>query len=267
VTRTRIPSERPRDTQNRPESHRCSSGRPHGTRARYVLGPDIDDNPGKGCRCDNCREANAEYERERSRRLAMEKWHPERARWVDAAPVRKHVRSLMASKTGATDGVGLKRIAKLSGVSGGALWKLVYGKRRPDGSRIPSQRIHRDTAAKLLAVSRDGMADGASVEGRRTHKLAREIVTWYDSSFRAPPSRKSDSPNRVKGRGGKAWLARQLTGNPDTKALQLGTRNVSVRHARRIRQIHDRLWEEHASFRWRYCSCPDVRRSRRDVAS
>lgn len=235
--------------------------RQHGTNARYVWGPDETDTPGKGCRCSDCRAARAKAEGARKKRKAMESFHPERALWVDAKPARAHVRSLMASKRGATDGVGLKQIVKVSGVSHGSISRLVYGKRRPDGTRIPSKRIHRDTAAKLLAVTRADMAKGASVPAGPVWAMVDEIVAWYNSEVGTPAG-------NGYGRhpyGGKAWLGRYLTGNPAAQSLQLSRRSVSVEHARKVAKLHDRLAGEHESFRWRYCKCPSQRA--RDIAS
>lgn len=227
--------------------------RAHGTATRYVWGPDATGTEGKGCRCRECRAARAKAERDRKKRKAMEEFHPERALWVDAGPVRKHVRSLMASKRGGTDGVGLKRIARVSGVSQGALWKLVYGKRRDDGSQVPSKKIHRDTAARLLAVTRADMAKGATVPAGQTWRLIDEMVAWYNAEIGTP----SGNGYGRHPYGGKAWLARHLSGNPETLSLQLSKARVTVEHARRISELHDRIYREFEAFRWRYCACPE----------
>lgn len=114
------------------------STRKHGSYVKYVI---------ERCRCEDCREANREYEHRRTRRKAYggDYWP-----WVDAKRARKHVRALMGSRPGGKDGLGPKRIAKLSGVPHGAISKLIYG----DYGRgmPPSKRIHRETERKLLAV-------------------------------------------------------------------------------------------------------------------
>lgn len=139
----------------------------HGTHSAYVL---------DRCRCRQCRDAVSAY----SRQLAKRHLYG-RPPCVDAASAREHVRQLMA------DGMGLKRIAAVSGVSHGALWKLLYGKRRPDGSRIPSRTIRRDTEAALLAVTAtmDTLAAGAIIDGTGTTRRLQALVAlgWSQSKL------------------------------------------------------------------------------------
>lgn len=122
-------------------------GREHGTQACYVWGPGP--GPGKGCRCGPCREANRAYERRRARRTAPA--------YVAAARARAHVEELRDK------GVGLKTVAKRSGVSHGALSKLVYGD--PATGRGPSKRIRKTTEDAILAVQPSDAADHARVDG------------------------------------------------------------------------------------------------------
>lgn len=121
--------------------------RDHGTHACFVHGP----NPGSvkgGCRCEPCRQANAAYERQRSRRTAPP--------YVAADRARQHLAAL------SDQGIGLKTVARLSGVSHGALSKLVYGDRTR--GRGPSKRIRPATEKAILGVT------GAQVDGRHhTH--------------------------------------------------------------------------------------------------
>ena len=105
----------------------------HGTNAAYVL---------DGCRCKPCSKARVEQDRWRARQKAYGRYN----KYVPAPPVREHVEALTAA------GMGLKQIAKISGVPHGSLWKLMYGKTRPDGTRIPSRRVLRETAEKLYAI-------------------------------------------------------------------------------------------------------------------
>lgn len=216
--------------------------RAHGSYVKYTI---------EGCRCDPCRQAASDYEKARQKRLAMERWHPERAKWVDAEPVRQHVRSLMAGKKGSNRGMGWKRIAEQAGVPTGTLWKLLYGPK----DRGPSKRIRSDNAAKLLAVE-PNLADGAKVPAGPTWRLVNEIVSHHDQEVGTVTGRGGKRPY-----GGGVWLARQLTG-PQANALQLSRRWVSVRHARKVKEIHDRLFTESEAFRWRYCNCPDSQHPR-----
>lgn len=118
----------------------------HGTYVCYTL--DV-------CRCRPCVRAAHEYYAGLTRRNAYG-----RSNLVDAQPIREHVAALQAS------GLGLKFVAKRSGVAHGALWKLMYGKKH-DGVYVPSKRVRRDTADKLLALQPglSLLADGAKVPG------------------------------------------------------------------------------------------------------
>lgn len=129
----------------------------HGTYAAYVL--DL-------CRCTPCARANAVYERRRVRQTAYGRWQP----YVPADPARQHVRALMAA------GIGLKRVAALSGISNGVLWKLLYGV----GDRAPSRTIRPATEAKLLAVTTDQHAAGAKIPalGTRRRLQALACLGW-----------------------------------------------------------------------------------------
>ncbi len=115
------------------------SVREHGTNAKFVL---------DRCRCQPCKEAHSDYEKRRRRRKAYggDYWP-----WVDAAPVRRHVLSLMTKRgKRARDGLGPKRISRITGMPHGTISKLLYGNYR---GRPPSKRVRKDTAAKLLALN------------------------------------------------------------------------------------------------------------------
>lgn len=137
----------------------------HGTYAAYVL---------DFCRCQPCVEARAEYDRQRTRQKAYGRWD----NYVDATPAREHVLSLMAQ------GMGLKRIVAVSDVSQGLLWKLVYGKKRPDGTRTPSKRVRKDTVDRILAIRLD-LAGGALVDGTGTRRRLQALVAlgWSQSKL------------------------------------------------------------------------------------
>ena len=123
--------------------------REHGTRARYVGGPDEHGQAG-GCRCTPCTEANrADHER-RARLILYGQWQP----YVDAARAREHVRELSAA------GIGWKRVAELAGLSSGQVSTLVYG--RPRQGRPPSRRIRPATEQAILAVRPGPEALGSS---------------------------------------------------------------------------------------------------------
>lgn len=163
--------------------------RAHGTRAKYVIDK---------CRCDACRQASTE-----AQRAARARVEPA---YIAAAPVRQHIRDLQAH------GLGLKTIARQSGVSHGAISRLMYGTK----DRAPSKRVRPETAAKILAVLPSDAADGAIVDA---------APTW-------------DIINRLLARGWtKTAIARQI--GQQGPGLQLGRRQISHRHARTIKSLLD----------------------------
>lgn len=135
----------------------------HGTYACYTL---------DGCRCLPCAQAVREYEQNRVRQQAYGRWNG----LVDAEPSRRHVRALMDA------GMGLKRIVAVSGIPQGQLWKLMYGKKRPDGSQVPSKRVRPSTEARILAVRLD-LADGARVDSIGAVRRLQALVAlgWSQS--------------------------------------------------------------------------------------
>jgi WhiB family redox-sensing transcriptional regulator len=135
--------------------------REHGTFACYKFGPEGRDHR-NGCRCAPCRAANTAYYHERKRRDVPP--------YVSAGPAREHIQWL------SSQGVGLKQVAKESGVSQGALWKLVYGKRKPDGSQVPSKRIRPETAAAILAMTPADGAGGSRVPAGPTLEFVERLV-------------------------------------------------------------------------------------------
>ncbi|MGH3447547.1 MAG: hypothetical protein ACRDP4_07975 [Nocardioidaceae bacterium] len=135
----------------------------HGTHACYVL---------DRCRCHQCVVASSAYETARVRQHAYGRWDG----LVDAGPAREHVLRLMAA------GVGLKRVARLAGVSHGGLSKLIYG----NHGRPPSARIRPAAAEKLLATRAD-LAVGTCVDATGTRHRLRALVAlgWSQSKLAA----------------------------------------------------------------------------------
>lgn len=180
--------------------------REHGTHACYVFGPEPGGDTSKGCRCDECRRAAREYERERTRRTAPP--------YVGAARARAHIAFL------SEHGIGLKTLAKRSGVSHGALWKIVYGV--PSVGRGPSKRVRHETEQAILAVQPSDAADGARIPGAATHQHIKTLLErgWTKAAI------------------GKALLGEQAT------SLQLPCATdpeatVRAGHARRIKALLD----------------------------
>lgn len=172
--------------------------RPHGTHAKYAV---------ERCRCDPCRAAQRTYNRNRLRAIARPDvvWCP----YVDAGPAREHVAWLAGC------GVGLKTLARISGLSHGTLSKLVYG---GPGDRPPSRRVRPTTAQKILGVM-PNMATGAQkVPADPTWRLLDDLI----------------------GRGwARAELARRL-GNQGP-GLQINRTTVRASTARAVERLHVEL--------------------------
>lgn len=128
----------------------------HGTRVAYY----------GGCRCEACTASNRAYERARTRRKAQEAWGVRPPRWVDSDQARAHIAVLRSQ------GLGVATIADRAGVPRSTITRLVG----TDRSR-PARRLHRDTMARILAVTAtiDDFAPGALVDAgpwlRRAHAL------------------------------------------------------------------------------------------------
>lgn len=179
--------------------------REHGTRAKYVA---------ERCRCAECRAANTTEQRRRERRKLYARWNGGAVEdLVDAEPARRHVKALMAA------GIGRRRIAEVSGVSGGSLTKLLYG--GPAG-RPPARRIRPATARKLLAV-RANPADGARVDATGTRRRLQALVAcgWT-----------------------KTHLAAELGQTPSNFNVTLHAHQVYASTMRAVRALYDRLWDQ-----------------------
>ncbi len=91
----------------------------------------------EGCRCYVCAFAASQYTMSRKRAISEGRWQP----YVDAEPVRQHLRTLMAG------GIGYQQICTLSGVHCSVISKLLYGT-----NGRPKTKLRPAIAAKLLAV-------------------------------------------------------------------------------------------------------------------
>lgn len=174
----------------------------HGTRACAVLDK---------CRCPPCSRANAAVEAHRQREIAYGRWMP----YVDAGPTRAHVESLRAA------GMGLKQVAKASGVAHGVLSKLIYGER----GMAPSRRIRWETAVRLQVVRADldTMADRNFVDPTGTRRRVHALVAtgWSQSKI----------CTRLGMERGNFWR------------LMEHSEQIRVSSARAVRALYDELWE------------------------
>lgn len=81
--------------------------------------------------------------------------------YVDAEPVRQHVKALLAA------GVGARRVCVLAGVSRSILQSLMRGKTRDGRREPPSHRVSRRTAERILAVPIPDVPHGLVAGGAR----------------------------------------------------------------------------------------------------
>ena len=186
--------------------------RQHGTRARYVGGPDEHGRPGAGCRCAGCSAANRVEAAKRERAILYGQWQP----YVDAGKARAHVAALSAA------GIGWKRAAELAGVPTGSISKLLFG---APGGRPPSRRIRPETERRILAVTaaEESLSPGALVDATGARRRLQALVAvGYSQAVLA-------------GRLGQ--LRANFTGTMSRERLTAGT-------VRAVRELYDELWDK-----------------------
>ena len=176
-------------------------GRAHGTYAKAVV---------ERCDCEACKAAKADYNRRRNQAITRpdEVWLP----YVSAEPARRHLAALSAA------GVGLKTVARLSGVSHGALSKIVYGE--PGRGRPPSRRVRPRTLEAILAIRVDDAGGKQRVDAARTWELIEELM----------------AAGYTRGE-----LARALGSRAAVPTLQIGRQTVLASTARAVERLHRAL--------------------------
>lgn len=173
--------------------------RPCGTRAKYVV---------ERCRCGECREAVRLYELKRRRAITRpdEAWVP----YVPAGKARRYLKEL------AEYGIGLKTVAKVSGVPHGTLSKLFYGD--PKRRMGPSKRIRPETERRLLAVTLEDAAGAAKIPAGPTWRLLDDLIARGFT---------------------KSWIANEL--GAQSPSLQIKRDRVRATTARKVAELHRRL--------------------------
>lgn len=138
--------------------------REHGTSSCYAWGPEPGCLPGRGCRCVLCVDARRQYDKRRRQQAEPA--------YVSATAVREHLAFLSSQS------IGLKTVAQVSGVSHGALWKIVYGVNEGPNraARAPSRRIRPETAQAILAVMPSAGADGSRIDAGPTWRIVRSLL-------------------------------------------------------------------------------------------
>lgn len=173
----------------------------HGTLTGYTA---------QACRCGQCTAAQNRYNARRRRLIAYGQWEF----LIDAEPTRQHVQHLRAV------GLGLKRISAFSGISDGAITRLIYGDHRRGYG--PTKRVHQTTAAALQAVRADldTLAGGARIDATGTRRRVQALVCLGWS---------------LKAQAQRAGLDYQYY------ARIPGIDRVTVRNARAVRAVYDDL--------------------------
>lgn len=167
----------------------------HGTRARYVAAR---------CRCDDCRRANREYARQRAVARARDGWNGT----VDAAPVLEHLRAL------SRQGVGYKAVADACDVPRSTLSRIRGGSKR---------NVRKSTADRVLAVTREAIADHALIAAAPTWRLIAQMQ-------RAGFTRRE--------------IARRLLGHEAARKLQIGRVKILARTALAVKWLHAEVMRE-----------------------
>jgi hypothetical protein len=124
--------------------------RAHGTRACYVAGPATGE---PSCRCQPCRDANKDYQRQLKARTGPA--------FVPAAAARAHIDELRRS------GLGLRAISNHSGVSRSRLAAIAAGK---------VAKVRHETQDAVLAVFPSHVADGALVDAEAVWAMVEDLV-------------------------------------------------------------------------------------------
>lgn len=178
------------------------SHRDHGTRAKYVM---------EKCRCKPCKRANRQAHAERDRLLAYDRWHP----WVNAAPVRDHIRYLQAC------GMGLRAIAAAAPVDRKRLQAILNG--RPERGTGPQEKVRPALAAAVLAVepTLETLAPSTLISPIGTRRRIQALVAagWPQQH-----------------------LAVRLGMTPSNFGAMLKCEHVLVRRARAVIALYDELW-------------------------
>lgn len=242
--------------------------RPHGTRARYNV---------EHCRCMPCRIANTRYETMRAARtrqgfrtrhvgggywivqgvdggeVKFKSKDPAEARrvrdemnqewrrnsinepyWAHGdtiQSVRKYLATLKAN------GIGLHRVAELTGISRTRLMEIKRG-RGFSRNRPAKRRLKSTTAEKILGVPVNAAAAGAYVPAAETWRVINEL--------------------RAIGLT-KVAIAEAIG---QVRALQLGRARVTARNARAVQALHDRIYRERPAL-LAVCRCPRMGFERR----
>jgi hypothetical protein len=177
------------------------SERPHGY-ARYRL---------DGCRCYTCGYAVAQYNDAREHAIRRGTWQP----WVDAAPVRDHIRTLQSCE------MGLRAIAAAANIDRKRLQSIIGG--RTERGTIPQQKVRPALAAAVLAVepTLDNLGTQTVIDATGTTRRLQALVAagWPQMH-----------------------LAPKLAMTPNNFGRVITAQRVIVRTARAVSALYDAYW-------------------------
>lgn len=127
--------------------------RQHGTHSAYSA----------GCRCDPCRVAHREYERNRARhrRRVSYGFELKDDKFVDASEAREHLLFLETKK------IGLRSISESSGVATSWLLLIKQGKKKQIGLAVHN---------KIIAVPAKPISSGQFISAEPSKKLVAELI-------------------------------------------------------------------------------------------
>ncbi|MFE5658332.1 hypothetical protein ACFQ9H_19345 [Streptomyces sp. NPDC056517] len=164
-----------------------------------------------GCRCYTCGWARSEYDANRERAMAYGTWQP----WVDAEPVRVHIRHLQSCE------MGLRAIAAAAEVDRKRLQSILNG--RPERGTAPQEKVRPALAAAIGAVEPtwENLAPSTLISPVGTRRRARALVAvgWPQQH-----------------------LAAHLGMTPSNFGDMLTREHVLVRRAVAVRSMYDALW-------------------------
>lgn len=195
-----------------------AAGRPHGDRLRYLA----------GCRCDECRQANSSYERERQKARATGDWNG----IVSAEAARRHIKKL------SRQGVGRRAIQAATDIADTILSEIRSGKR---------QRIRARTERLILAVTTEMRGDAALVSAGPAWALIEQLLAAgftkgeiaLGIGRKTPALQLNKTLITLRNEAAVKRLHARLIGTPQTMEKQAMVN--SVRATRLIRQLRDEL--------------------------
>lgn len=165
------------------------------------------------CRCYTCGYANAVYYERRERAIAYGTWQP----YVDAEPVREHVRALQSCD------LGLRTIARAAGVDRKRLQAVLNG--RPERGTPAQAKMRPELAAAILAVepTLDILPAKTVIDGAGTRRRLQALVALGWSQ---------------------AKLAERIGWTPSNFTALIGDGRVIAASARLVRDLYNELWDQ-----------------------